>query len=132
MGILQIIKIYCNIYFRFWYYNIFLSFAKFTVNYKAELKGNIILENDKWFASSKTCPNCGNIKKDLTLRDRVYIASINLHNKLPRVHREVTPVESETSQLVLNAQGNWRTALNLSDALIDLTSIVEAGIKHHL
>ena len=88
------------------------------LNYKAKLKGNIILENDKWFASSKTCPNCGNIKKDLTLRDRVYIASINLHNQLPRVHREVTPVEI--------------AALNLSDALIDLTSIVEAGIKHHL
>ena len=115
------------------------------LNYKAKLKGNIILENDKWFASSKTCPNCGNIKKDLTLKDRVYkcevcglkgdrdyIASINLHNQLPRVHREVTPVESKTSQLVLNAQGNWRTALNLSDVLIDLTSIVEAGIKHHL
>jgi len=101
------------------------------LKYKAELKGNVILENDKWFASSKTCPNCGNIKKDLTLKDRVYecevcglradrdyVASINLHNQLPRVHREVTPVEI--------------TALNLSAGLTDLTSIVEAGIKHHL
>ncbi len=115
------------------------------LKYKAKLKGNLILENDRWFASSKTCSNCGNVKKDLTLKDRVYIcdecgfkadrdlsASINLHNQLPRVYREVKSVESERSQLVLNAQVNWRTALNLSAGLTDLTSIVEAGIKHHL
>ena len=95
--------------------------------------------------SKKLLTICGNVKKDLTLKDRVYIcdecgfkadrdlsASINLHNQLPRVHREVTPVESETSQLVLNAQGNWLTTLNLSAGLIDLTNIVEAGIKHRL
>jgi len=101
------------------------------LKYKAKLKGNTVLENDKWFASSKTCPNCGNIKKDLKLSDRVYkcevcdliadrdyVASINLHNQLPRVHREVTPVEI--------------TAMNLSNGLANLTSIVETGIKHHL
>ncbi len=43
------------------------------LKYKAKLKGNLILENDRWFASSKICPNCGNVKKDLTLKDRVYI-----------------------------------------------------------
>ncbi len=76
-----------------------------------------------------------NIKKDLSLKDRIYkceicrlegdrgyIASINLHNKLPRIrrriHRKVTPVEI--------------TALNLPTRLTDLTSIVEAGIKHYL
>ena len=99
--------------------------------YKSELKGNYILENDKWFASSKTCPNCGNNKADLTLKDRVYecleckkvkadrdlIASINLHNQLGKVLPEVTPVEI--------------TALNQEAKLIDLTSIVEAGNKHH-
>jgi len=66
------------------------------------------------------------------LIDRDYLASINLHNQLQRVHREVTPIESKTSQLVLNAQENWQMALNLSARLTDLTSIVEAGIKHHL
>ncbi len=72
------------------------------------------------------CDECG-FKADIDLS-----ASINLHNQLPRVHREVKPVESERSQLVLNTQGNWRTTLNLSARLIDLTSIVEAGIKHQL
>lgn len=27
---------------------------------------------DRWYASSKTCHNCGRVKKDLTLKDRVF------------------------------------------------------------
>jgi putative transposase len=27
---------------------------------------------DRWFASSKTCSSCGQIKPDLTLKDRTY------------------------------------------------------------
>jgi len=49
--------------------------------------------------------------------DRDFIASINLHNQLGKVLPEVTPVEI--------------TALNQKAGLIDLTSIVEAGNKHH-
>ena len=77
------------------------------------------------------CSNCGIKKESLKLSERVYIcnecgleidrdlnASINIYNQLPRVHREVMPVKI--------------TALNLSTGLTDLTSIVEAGIKHHL
>lgn len=30
---------------------------------------------NKWFPSSKTCSNCGYIKKDLKLKDRVYVCS---------------------------------------------------------
>lgn len=30
---------------------------------------------DKWYPSSKTCYNCGHIKKDLKLKDRTYICS---------------------------------------------------------
>jgi len=39
--------------------NIGMYEFKRQLSYKAELKGNIILKNDRWFASSKTCPNCG-------------------------------------------------------------------------
>ncbi len=48
---------------------------------------------DKFYPSSKTCSKCGNIKEDLTLKDRTYVcphcgsvidrdlnASINLMN----------------------------------------------------
>ena len=40
--------------------------------YKAKLYGKEIKYIDKWFPSSKTCSNCGNIKNDLTLKDRIY------------------------------------------------------------
>jgi putative transposase len=98
------------------------------LEYKSEQKGNKLFINDRWFASSKTCCQCGSHKKDLALKDRIYHcdkchleidrdlnASINLHNQLGRVHPEVTPVEI--------------TAMNLEAGLLNLTSIIEAGSK---
>jgi len=99
------------------------------LEYKSKQKGNELFINDRWFASSKTCCNCGNKKKNLTLSDRTYYcdecnlkidrdlnASINLHNQLGGVHPEVTPVEI--------------TAMDLEAGLLNLTSIVETGSKH--
>ena len=99
------------------------------LEYKSKQKGNKLFINDKWFASSKICCNCGTKKEDLTLSDRIYYcnecklkidrdlnASINLHNQLGRVHPEVTPVEI--------------TAMNLEAGLLNLTSSIEAGSKH--
>ena len=37
---------------------------------KAEENGKMIIEADKWFASSKTCNHCGYVNKDLTIKDR--------------------------------------------------------------
>ena len=42
---------------------------------KAETLGIPIVEADRFFASSKTCSNCGNKKDDLTLSDRQYECS---------------------------------------------------------
>ena len=42
------------------------------LKYKAERRGIPITEADRFFASSKTCSSCGNIKDDLTLSDRTY------------------------------------------------------------
>ena len=42
------------------------------LKYKAERCGIPITEADQFFASSKTCSNCGHKKKDLTLSDRTY------------------------------------------------------------
>ena len=41
--------------------------------YKCANKGIDLRMIDRWYPSSKTCSNCGNIKKDLKLKDRVYI-----------------------------------------------------------
>ena len=36
---------------------------------KAEENGKMIIEANKWFASSKTCNHCGYVNKDLTIED---------------------------------------------------------------
>lgn len=110
-----------------------LGFYEFRrqLEYKSKQKGNELFINDRWFASSKTCCQCGSHKKDLTLKDRTYHcheckieidrdlnASINLHNQLGGVHPKVTPVEI--------------TAMDLGAGLLNLTSIIEAGSKHRM
>jgi len=64
------------------------------MKYKSIKYGIKFVEADKWFPSSKLCSNCGRIKKDLKLKDRIYVcecglkidrdfnASINLANYL--------------------------------------------------
>ena len=42
------------------------------IEYKAELYGIEVVIADRFYPSSKTCHVCGNVKKDLTLSDRVY------------------------------------------------------------
>ena len=42
------------------------------ITYKAELYGIELVIADRWFPSSKTCSECGSIKHDLKLKDRVY------------------------------------------------------------
>ena len=40
---------------------------------KAEEQGKIVIEANKWFASTKTCNICGYVNKDLTISDRSWI-----------------------------------------------------------
>lgn len=63
------------------------------MKYKCEWNGIKFIQVDRYYPSSKTCSNCGNIKIDLKLKDRTYVckhcgleinrdynASINLSN----------------------------------------------------
>lgn len=63
------------------------------MTYKCKFNGIEFIQVDRWYPSSKTCCCCGYIKKDLKLKDRVYVceecgyiidrdknASINLGN----------------------------------------------------
>jgi putative transposase len=43
------------------------------LEYKTQLYGSKLLVVNRFYPSSKTCSQCGNIKADLTLKDRVYI-----------------------------------------------------------
>lgn len=45
------------------------------VKYKSDWKGINFNVADRYFPSSKTCSNCGNIKKDLKLSDRIFICN---------------------------------------------------------
>lgn len=42
------------------------------MEYKTKRRGIALKIADKWFPSSKKCSCCGNVKKDLKLKDRVY------------------------------------------------------------
>ena len=63
------------------------------MKYKCEFNGIEFVQADRFYPSSKTCSCCGHIKKDLKLKDRIYVcdkcgleidrdfnASINLSN----------------------------------------------------
>ena len=54
-----------------------VSWSKFVelLKYKSDWYRRKLVQIDKFFPSSKTCSSCGNIKKDLTLKDREYICS---------------------------------------------------------
>jgi len=45
------------------------------MTYKCEWAGIEFVQADKFYPSSKTCSCCGSIKRDLRLRDRVYICN---------------------------------------------------------
>ena len=42
------------------------------MEYKCNFNGIEFVQVDRFYPSSKTCSCCGNIKKDLKLKDRVY------------------------------------------------------------
>lgn len=42
------------------------------LEYKAHVRGNLIVIADRWYPSSKTCSACGAHNKDLMLKDRVF------------------------------------------------------------
>ena len=46
------------------------------IQYKAEMYGIKVIEVDRFYASSKTCSHCGNVKKDLKLSDRIYVCPV--------------------------------------------------------
>jgi putative transposase len=53
-------------------------FAEFIrqIEYKCEYNGIEFQRADTWYPSSKTCSGCGSIKKDLKLKDRVYVCPV--------------------------------------------------------
>ena len=91
------------------------------LQYKALWNNKILIEADKWFASSKTCSKCGYVHKKLQLQDRVFNcpscgfeigrdwnAGVNLRNyglkELGLGRPEIKPVEIKTTVDTRNQQ----------------------------
>ncbi len=85
------------------------------IEYKAKEKSIVVVKANRCFPSSKTCSCCGFVKPELRLDERVFIcescgfeldrnlnAAINLKYYVPRVSRELMPMES-TSDLGFQA-----------------------------
>jgi len=49
------------------------SEARRQIEYKSEASGSRVVVADRWFASSKTCSNCGAVKENLPLSERTYL-----------------------------------------------------------
>jgi len=49
------------------------------LKYKCQWYGVRLIVADRWYPSSKTCSQCGQIKKDLKLSDRTYHCDCGLH-----------------------------------------------------
>ena len=45
------------------------------MKYKCEWNGIEFIQADRFYPSSKTCSCCGNVKKDLKLKDRTFVCS---------------------------------------------------------
>ena len=70
------------------------------VQYKAERKGKHFIKIDKWFASTKTCCNCGHKNNDITLETREWLCpECNiLHN---RDHNAAVNIRNEGYKIAL-------------------------------
>lgn len=87
-----------------------LGFYEFRrqLEYKSAIYSTTVELVDRWFASSKTCSNCGCIKEKLSLSERVFEcsdcgkvidrdlnAAINLSRYVPMASRELKPVDEK-------------------------------------
>ena len=88
---------------------------------------------DKFYPSSKICSSCGNIKDNLTLKDRVYICN-ECGLKIDRDYNASLNLLSQLKQHIGLVQSEF-TPADLTEMQYDLainqiaTSKVEAGIQ---
>ena len=92
-----------------------VSWGKFVelLKYKSNWYGRELVQVDKFFPSSKMCSNCGNIKKDLTLKDREYNCSF-CGVKVDRDYNASLNILSEGLKILNNTRrGGGDSLLNI-------------------
>ncbi|MUG96087.1 IS200/IS605 family element transposase accessory protein TnpB [Scytonema sp. UIC 10036] len=78
------------------------------LTYKCDLFGSKLVIVDRWFPSSKTCSNCGTVKKELSLKERTFNCECGLS-----INRD------------LNA------AINLSHCVAGVPPVEARGVKNY-
>ena len=85
------------------------------LDYKTPLYGSKLVLADRWYPSSKTCFNCGSLKKSLSLKERTYRCECGwecdrdlnaAYNLVRLVQSEFTPVDSAQTPRRRKSQGN--------------------------
>ena len=74
------------------------------MEYKCKWYGTTLTIVDKFYPSSKTCSNCGAIKKDLQLKDRVYKCSV-CGNEIDRDLNAAINLEKKAVSYTVSACG---------------------------
>ena len=65
------------------------------IDYKIKQKGGYFVKLDKWYPSTKTCFNCGNVKDSMKLKERTYNCEI-CGNSISRDHNAALNIKRET------------------------------------
>ena len=82
----------------------------------------ILVQIDRFFPSSKTCSNCGNIKKDLTLKDREYICS-SCGLVIDRDYNAALNILREGLR-ILSGRDDRKRSEHLRDSLLNIQTLV--------
>jgi putative transposase len=92
------------------------------VEYKAAWAGSEVTKHDRWFASSKTCSDCGAVNKALKLSDRTWVCQSCgvIHDRDENAAKNLRPVlsivegPSTVGTTGINADGDMSSAVGRS------------------
>lgn len=98
------------------------------LTYKAPWFASKIDIIDQWFPSSKTCSNCGCIKSDLTLKDRIFKCN-DCGISLDRDLNAAINLKNASDEVIKSRVGFTRTYTPVDR--VRPTVLAEAGRKHH-
>ena len=108
-----------------------IGFGEFRrqLEYKADIRGNLVKIHDRFFPSSKTCSCCKKLKEDLTLKDRIFTCkwcNLEIDRDLnSAINLDVRPARPELTSAEM-------TAMKKSVFPVFATSIAEPGNKRQI
>jgi len=99
-----------------------------TLEYKQEWAGGDIKLVDRWYPSSKTCSDCGTIKSDLKLSDRIFKCDSCGSQKNRDYNASVNLKNYTASSAGINGYGDAK----FHELLVVQVSVGEVSTKHEI